>query len=69
MAFKLTNANVDVLNKTASVVWVEQPIPPAVTGKVVQTTFPFDPPHSEGKEMDVLKAEAKKTLQQILSEI
>lgn len=69
MAFKLNNANVDLLNKTAHVVWVEYPTPPATQTKMVQVNLPFVPPHSEKKELEALTAEAKTVLQQLLGEI
>ena len=67
MAFSVQNATIDVINKTANVVATD----PQTHGvaKFVQVSFPFDPPPSEVQEKDRVIAEAKKVLQQALSEI
>lgn len=70
MAFKVTNANIDVINKTANVVAIDQSPPqPGQPQPMVQVTFPFDPPPSEARERDRVIATAKQFLQRALNEI
>ena len=68
MAFKAQQINVDLLNKQATVVAYDQPF----TGgpaPMVQITFPFDPPPSEGMEKDKALAAAKAILQKAANEL
>lgn len=67
MAFKVSNAMIDVINGSGNVVAFDTP--PNGPNKTVQISFPFNPPPAEGKERDRLIAEAKKVLQQALNEI
>jgi hypothetical protein len=71
MAFKTVNITVDLLNKTATVVAVDQaPLPPpGGPQNLIQATFRFDPPASEGLEKDKAIAAAKVILQQALNEL
>jgi hypothetical protein len=69
MAFKVQNINVDLMNGTANVIAIDQAIPPATMPKVVQVSFPFDPPNHEGREKDKAVAAAKAVLQQPANEI
>lgn len=71
MAFKVTMINVDVLNKTAQVVAIDQaPLPlPGGMQNMVQANFRFDPPPSEAMEKDKAIAAAKAVIQQALSEL
>ncbi|HEY5064623.1 MAG TPA: hypothetical protein VIJ04_07400 [Xanthobacteraceae bacterium] len=65
MAFKVTNAMVDVINKTANVVIQDQGPP----NRMVQAQFPFDPPSAEGAEKDKVLEAAKKVLQDALASL
>jgi hypothetical protein len=65
MPFKVTSANVDVINKSATVVANNQSVP----NGFVQVQFPFDPPPAEAREKDQVIAIAKQTLQQALNDI
>ena len=67
--FKLTQVSVDVLNRTANVMAIDQPTIPGSHAKVVNVQFPFSPPDSEGQEKDRVISEAKKILQQAINEI
>ncbi|MDA9456409.1 hypothetical protein XI00_19610 [Bradyrhizobium sp. CCBAU 21359] len=74
MAFKVQNINVDLMNEQATLVAFDNPTSPTPGNpphmpKMLQVTFPFDPPAREGKEKDLAIAEAKKVLQQALNEI
>jgi hypothetical protein len=68
MTFKVSQAMVDVINKNANVVLTEQPQGPG-PARMVQTTFPFDPPPAEAAEKDRVIAAAKQVLQQALNDI
>jgi hypothetical protein len=68
MAFKITSSMTDTTNKTCNIVAIDQPSSGG-HAKMVQVSFPFDPPASEQKERDQQIAEAKKILQQALNEI
>jgi hypothetical protein len=68
MAFKVTSAMVDVINATANVVAIDQ-TPTGGPSKMVQISFPFHPPAAEGQEKQRVIDEAKRVLQQALSEI
>jgi hypothetical protein len=62
MTFKVTNVNVDLINKTANLVAVDET--PFIPGQpqsqsMVQANFHFDPPPSEGAEKDKAIAAAK----------
>lgn len=65
MAFKVTSAMVDVINRTATVVIQDQGPP----NRMVQTQFPFDPPPAEGAERDKVLAAAKKVLQDAIASL
>jgi hypothetical protein len=70
MAFVVQNLNVDLIHGQANLVAMDQsPPPPGQPPRMVQVSFPFDPPHQEGKEKDKAVAAAKAVLQQALSEI
>jgi hypothetical protein len=70
MAFDVQNLSVDLIHGQATLVAFDQSPPPAgQPPKMIQVTFPFDPPHQEGKEKDKAIAAAKAVLQQALNEI
>jgi hypothetical protein len=68
MPFKVTNINVDLMSSFANLVAMDQP-PQGGQAKMVQVSFPFDPPAKEGKEKDLALAAAKALLQQALTEL
>jgi hypothetical protein len=67
---KATNINVDLLNKSANLVAIDQ-IPPAPgqAPNMVQVNFHFDPPPAEGLEKDKAIAAAKAILLRAANEI
>jgi hypothetical protein len=67
MAFVVQNINVDLINKTATLIAVDNAVPQHA--KVVTVNFAFDPPPSEGNEKDKAVAAAKAILQQAANEI
>jgi hypothetical protein len=70
VAFKVQNINVDLINRMANLVAVDQTPPlPSQPPKMIQVSFPFDPPPSEGAEKDKAIAAAKLILQQAAAEI
>ena len=70
MAFKAQNINVDLINRVANLVAIDQTPPaPGQPPKMIQVTFPFAPPPSEGAEKDKAIAAAKQILQQAANEL
>jgi hypothetical protein len=66
MTFKVTQATVDVINKTASVVALDEPWEGEL--RLIQVSFPFDLPAEAAEKVRVIDA-AKQILQQALRDI
>ena len=71
MAFVIQTLSVDLIHGQASLVAFDQSKPrPGQEPKMVQVSFPFDPPNSsEEKEKDKAIEAAKAALQQALNEV
>lgn len=74
MAFVIQNISVDLIHGQANLVAFDNPPLPAAgqqpqQPKILNVSFPFDPPNHEGKEKDKAIAAAKAVLQQALNEL
>jgi len=70
MAFRITNASVDLVNNIGVLSLHDDAIDPFDNKWAsVQISFPFAPPQSEETEKDKLVAEAKRCLQRALTEV